>query len=264
MSIQQKWAEHFQGKKILITGGSKGLGFATAQLFAQGGAAEIFLSYRSDEKSALSAANQIRELGVRCEIIQSDLSENSGSETLFSKLSELTSSLDVYIHNAAATSFKNLMEIQAHHVDKTMNISVKSFILGVQFAASLMKSGGAIVSVSGMDTLRAVPRHGLLGAAKSALETLSAYFAHELAQQGIRVNSINPGFFSTESTQIYLGPLFDTVQKQFASSTPLKRPATLENIADVILFLCSDYSKWIVGQTLYADGGYQFALPKFI
>src|SRR5206468_1429832 len=104
-----------------------------------------------------------------------------------------------------ATAFKDLLEIQAHHIDKTFNITVKSFILGMKRAVALMPRGGAVVTVSGMDTLKAVPRHGLLGAAKAALETLTGYYAHELASKKIRVNGVNPGFLATDSTRKYLG-----------------------------------------------------------
>ncbi|MGK5088026.1 SDR family oxidoreductase [Bdellovibrionota bacterium FG-2] len=78
------------------------------------------------------------------------------------------------MHNAAATAFKNLLELKSHRIDKTLNMTIKGFILGVQRAVALMPQGGWVVTVSGMDTLKAVPRHGLLGGAKAALETLSA------------------------------------------------------------------------------------------
>ena len=250
----------FQGKKVLITGGTKGLGFATAQLFAQEGA-ELFLTYRSDTVAAEKATMTIKELGARCNLFRCDLSEESGIADLFDPLSKATSHLDFYIHNAAATAFKPLLEIEPHHIDKTFNITVKSFILGVKRAAPMMAPGSAIVSVSGMDTTRAVPKHGLLGAAKSALETLTAYFAHELGPKGIRTNSINPGFFESESTRKYLGPAFDFFQNHSKGISPLQRSGSVEEIAKVILFLCSNDASWIVGQTLFVDGGFDFALP---
>jgi len=251
----------FKGRRALITGGTKGLGLTTARLLAQAGAAELYLSYRSDEASAQNAVAEIRGLGARCEALACDLSEEGAAERLFDSLGHHTSTLDIYVHNAAATAFKDLLELKAHHIDKTLNITVKSFILGVQRALKFMPQGGAIVTVSGMDTLRAVPRHGLLGAAKSALETLTAYYAHELAPQSVRVNGVNPGFFRTDSTQKYLGSAFEAVNAGFAQRGPLKREPRLEEIAQVILFLASERASWIVGQTLNVDGGQNFSLP---
>lgn len=252
--------DSFKGKKALITGGTKGLGLATAKKLG-GLGAEIYVSFRSDEVNASQALAELRKNSINCHAIQADLAEENGVERLFEGLMRHTDRLDIYIHNAAATAFKDLMELKAHQIDKTFNISIKSFILGLQKAVPMMTDGGTVVSVSGMDTLRAVPRHGLLGAAKSALETLSNYFAHELAAKKIRVNCINPGFFETESTRKYLGPYFESVKAQYAQLTPEGRSVDIEEISNVIAFLCSDYSSWIRGQTLCVDGGFDFTLP---
>lgn len=248
-------------KTILITGGTKGLGLSLARMCARDGA-ELFLSYRSDTAGAERAVRECLSAGAtRCEALVSDLSEEGAVDRLFDELGKHTSRLDLYVHNAAATAFKPLAELKAHHIDKTFNITVKSFVLGVQRAAALMPSGGAIVAVSGMDTLKAVPRHGLLGAAKAALETLVAYSAHELAPRGIRVNAVNPGFLRTESTEKYLGPAFEAVNRAVAAMVPLQREPRLEEIAEAILFLASERASWVVGQTLNVDGGLDFAMP---
>jgi len=128
----------------------------------------------------------------------------------------------------------------------------------------LMPKGGAIVTVSGMDTLRAVPLHGLLGSAKAALENLTAHAAHELAPFGIRVNGVNPGFFDSESTRKYLGPAVPYVHAAAAKQSPFRRLPQLEEIANVILFLASSRSSWICGQTLKVDGGADFSVGEMI
>ncbi|BBM82769.1 SDR family NAD(P)-dependent oxidoreductase [Candidatus Uabimicrobium amorphum] len=250
----------FHNKKVLITGGTKGLGFAIASAFSQQ-QAEVFLTYRSDEETAQNAHRQIVDAGGKCTIFKCDLAFPNASEKLFAQIKEHTQTLDFYIHNAAATAFKNLLQMKEHHIDKTFNITVKSFILNMKHVVEMM-SGGAVVTISGMDTLKAVPFHGLLAAAKSSLETLTAYYAHEVAAKNIAVNGINPGFFRTESTQKYLGKMFEKVNNQVCNAVPLKREATLQEISELVLFLCSRKASWIVGQTIKVDGGLDFA-PNF-
>jgi enoyl-[acyl-carrier protein] reductase III len=252
----------FKNKWALITGGTKGLGLSFAKELA-GRGCHLILTYRKDHEGAKKSQAQIQEMGKgKCQIIKQDLSEEGGIEALFDEIDKLTPDLHYYIHNAAATAFKNLLEIKGHHIDKTLNITVKGFILGVQRASKLMeKNGGAILGVSGMDTLRAVPKHGLLAAAKSSLETLINYYAHELAPKGIRVNGINPGFFPTESTEIYLGPMFNQVVKGNTSLIPSGKEPSSEIIAKAGMLLLEEKSRWIVGQTLKVDGGADFSIP---
>ena len=249
MGFDQKF--DFSGKHVFITGGTKGLGLSTAEAFARAGA-NLILGYRSDEESTNKALKDIEALGVQCQLIKADLSASDAMTNIFSEIS----ALDIYVHNAAATAFKPLLKIEPHHVEKTMNISINSFIQGVKLAQQKMNSGGAIITVGGMDTDKVVSFHGLLAAAKAGLEQLTRYFAHELAPHNIRVNGVNPGFLETQSTQIMLGPHFEKISKAYSESLPLKRPARLEEVANIILFLASDTSSWIVGETIRADGGF--------
>ncbi len=255
--------ESMQGHKALITGGTKGLGFAVAKVLASKGV-DLFLAYRKDEATAKQAQATIEnEYGVKCTIFACDLALENQAEILFNEVKKsFNGKLDYYVHNAAATAFKDLLELEAHHVDKTFNLTIKSFILGVKAAVKMMGQGGAIVTVSGMDTLKAVPKHGLLGAAKAALETLTAYYAHEISLnhgKNIRINGVNPGFLRTDSTQKLLGSHFELVNKALSKAVPLKREPTLTEIANIIVFLLSSEASWIVGQTIKIDGGLDFA-----
>jgi len=252
----------FSGKRAVITGGTQGLGFEVAKLLATQGA-ELFLSYRSQEAKAAAAREELLALGAKRVVTGAfDLTEVSAIQGFWVAVAKFSPQIDIYIHNAAATAFKPLLQIEPHHIDKTFNLTVKSFVMALKALRGLMPAGGAIVTVSGMDTLRAVPLHGLLGSAKAALENLTAHAAHELGPFGIRVNGVNPGFFDSESTRKYLGPAVPLVHAAVSNQSPFQRLPELREIADVILFLASKRSSWICGQTLKVDGGADFSMSE--
>jgi enoyl-[acyl-carrier protein] reductase III len=254
-------SDSLPGRVSVVTGGTQGLGLAVAlRLAAQG--QRVLVGYRSNRAQAEEALSRLRALEPSCALIEADLSQLEGVEKFWGQVEQQTKHLDHYVHNAAATAFAPLLSLKSHQMDRTFQLTLKSFLLGLQRAVPLFEAagGGSVVTVSGMDTLRAVPLHGLLGAAKSALETLTQYAAHELAPRGIRVNGVNPGFLKTASTQKYLGPAFEEISRAYARTTPLGRDAELAEVAAVIEFLLSPASAWIVGQTLTVDGGFQDAL----
>ena len=254
----------FAGKRVLITGGTQGLGLETARRFAEHGA-ELFLTYRSNHAVAQAAASALTQAGAaRVETGAFDLTDPLEIEKLWLRVQEVFPTIDVYIHNAAATAFKPLLKMEAHHIDKTFNVTVKSFVLALSKIERLMPNGGTIVTISGMDTLKAVPYHGLLGAAKAALENLTQHAAHELAPKKIRVNGVNPGFFDTESTRKYLGPAYKQVHQSVAAQSPFHRLPALSEIAEAITFLASSRSSWICGQTLIVDGGADFSVGSML
>ena len=260
MSKELKFKDHF----ALITGGTKGLGFATAQHFARQGS-NLILTYRSDEEGAKRASEQITSLGVHCHLIQVDLCEAEAGVYLAEQIKSEVPHLNHVIWNAAASAFKPLLQMKHHHFAKTFHLSIWNLISTLQNLADFLVNEGSVVTISGMDTLHVVPEHGLLAAAKGALETMTTYLAHELGAKKIRVNSINPGFLETESTQKFLGPYFEKVSEAHAQATVYKRPADFQEVAQVISFLCSPESNWIAGQTITVDGGFNdtLTLPGF-
>ncbi len=250
------------GKKVaLVTGGIKGTGKEIVKQFLARDV-NIVTNYRKDQATAEAFKKEFSGQEAEVDALQADLGDIEQVQKLFDFIKEKYGHLDYFIANAAATAFKPLLEIKPHHIEKTFAISVTAFVIGCQRSAELMKGRkGKIVAISGYDTHTYLPRHGVLGAAKSALETFVKYFAVELAPLGINVNAINPGFLATTSTQIYMGEFYEKIKKMNEQITPRGRTTDGKEIADVALYLCSNEADWICGQTIRADGGLSHIQP---
>lgn len=243
------------GQVALVTGGSRGIGRATALRFAREGAT-VVVHYRRDAEAANATVAEIEARGGRARPVAAELGDGEALERMFRTIAENERRLDVLVANAAATAFRPLLETKPHNAEKTFAITVSGFLRCVQLADPLLSEGARIVAVSGFDSIRVVPRHGTLGAAKAAMETLVRYLAVELAPRGIRVNGVNPGFVETDSARRYAGTEYESrIRGEWIAITPLGRVAGPEEIASVISFLCGGDSSFVTGQTLIADGG---------
>ncbi|WP_157788902.1 SDR family oxidoreductase [Rhodococcus rhodochrous] len=250
---------------MFITGASRGIGRATAELFGQGGAT-VFVNYKSNEQAAKESAAAVEAGGGRAHIVQGDVGNPEDITRMFERVDELGEKIDVMVVNAASTAFKTLMNTKAHNLDLTFAIAVRGSLLLSQEAAKRMPNGGSIVMVSGPDTLFTYPLHGVLGAAKSSQETMVRYLAVELGPQNIRVNAINPGFMDTESSRTYMGAEWPNIKKRVENATPLGRVGTSEDMAGIIELLAGSETAWITGQTIVADGGVSLGagIPQLI
>ncbi|UCH26008.1 MAG: SDR family oxidoreductase [Trueperaceae bacterium] len=252
----------FTDSVALITGSSRGVGRATARYLAQRGA-KVVINYRNTPEQARSLAEEIGDLGTEALVIRADLEDPDQIDAMFDQIHEHFGKLDIFVANAASTAFKDLIDVKPHHLHRTFAITLDAFVQGVQRAASLMDRG-RIVAVSGLDAHRYLPKHGVLGAAKSALETLVGYWACELGPQGITVNGVCPGLIASDSGTFYadvMGIGWQTLHDRYAEQTPLRRIATPEDIAKVIGFFCSQGAAMITGQTLVVDGGLMVVNP---
>lgn len=193
-----------ESKVVLITGGTRGVGRATALRLAASGAT-VLANYRRDQASAEETVAAIAAAGGTAVAIAADLESGDDISAMFAQVAERYGRLDVFIANAAATSFRPLLETRDHHVSRTFGITISAFLRCVREAAPFMAHGGSIVAVSGIDSIRVMDGHGTLGAAKAAMETLVKYLAVELAPR-IRVNGVNPGYVETDSARMYAGP----------------------------------------------------------
>jgi enoyl-[acyl-carrier protein] reductase III len=249
------------GRVALVTGSSRGIGRATALALAKRGA-DVTIHYRRDGSSAREAAVAVEALGRQPLVLRAELADPSEAASLVDETARHFGRLDLLVANAASSAFKPLLEVRAHHVARTFDTIVGSFLALTQAAAPHLRrdDGGPkrVVTVSGFDTVRALPDHGLLAAAKAALEQLTRYLAVELAPH-VTVNSVVPGYVDTDSARLYADTSIDggwaTAAAAWAAATPLGRVATVDDIARIISFLCAEDGGWLTGQLLVADGG---------
>ena len=250
----------FAERIALITGASRGIGRATAEHFAREGAS-VIVNYKRNREAAEATVDAITKSGGRAVAIAADLENGDAIGAMFAEVRQRFGGLDFLVANAAATAFRSLLDTKPHHLSRTFAITVAGFLRCVQEAVPLMDGrGGAIVAISGIDTLKTVPDHGALGAAKAAMEMMVRYFAAELAAKGIRVNGVNPGYVDTDSARFYAGADYDRrAREEWIPSIPAARLASPAEIASVIAFLCSNDASYVYGQTVVVDGGLTLA-----
>lgn len=247
----------FSGKRALVTGGSRGIGATISKMLATCGA-HVFVNYREDDRSAQSTLHAIISSQGSATIIKANLLQPSEIRNLFEEISE-SGGLDFLVHCAAFGSFKPILEVHPNQWDLSLNINARALLLCVRQAVPLMDAaGGKLVSVSSLGSWRVLPCYGAIGVSKAALESLTRYLAVELAPRKICVNAVSAGLVDTDSIRSH--PHYQQMVSRSREQTPMGRLATPEDVAKVVLFLCSPLSDWICGQTLVADGGLSLRL----
>lgn len=251
----------YAGKAALITGSSRGIGRALAIQLAQGGAA-VAINFRRRPQEAHEVAEEVRQrYHGQAIVCQADMEKPEEIRNMVQQAGEAFGKLDIFVANAAATAFKPLPDVKIHNIHRTMAITIDGFIVGVQEAIRWMTPGARIVAVSGFDSTYVIPRHGVLGPAKAALESLVRYWAIELSDREILVNAVCPGIVETDSAKLYTGSNWEIVQERVHKVVPLKRMATPSDVAAAIEFFCSKASSYITGQTMVVDGGLTLRSP---
>lgn len=241
------------GRRVLVTGGSRGIGKAIALRFAKA-KAHLFIIYFQDRKAAENTAETAATLGAQVDLYQLDLKDEEQIRGLFNELRQHSGKLDVLVHSAASGVLRPVTELTAKHWDWVINTNARSLLLCARGAASMMGEGGRIISLSSLGSGRVVPQYSSIGVSKAALESLTRYLAVELAPKGISVNAVSAGAVKTDVWNLL--PDGEKILENVRSRTPSGRLPQPEDIAEVVYFLASPQAQMIQGQVLMVDGGY--------
>lgn len=255
--------QRFAGKAVVITGGSSGIGRATALAFARAGASVMIASRGAERGEAV--LRELKELGADAAFVPTDVSRGDQVEALVQQTVERFGRLDCAFNNAATVSdgvFKPTAEFSEEEFDRHIALNLKSVWLCMKHEIARMlqqEAGGTIVNTSSINGLGGVPQNAFYAAAKAGVLALSKSAAQEYARHGIRINALVAGGFRT--------PMLEGVFKQispddpsaaetgYAQMVPLGRIGRPEEAAEAVLWLCSDAASYVTGHSMIVDGG---------
>jgi NAD(P)-dependent dehydrogenase (short-subunit alcohol dehydrogenase family) len=243
-------------KVALVTGGTAGIGRATAIAFGAAGAKVVFSGRREAEGKETAAL--VRDTGAECLFVRSDVSSETDVQALVEKTIATYGRLDCAFNNAGIDPPTNpLHEQSTEEFDKLMSITVRGLFLCMKYEIQqmLLQGAGVIVNTSSTNGLFGVPGTSAHTASKHAVMGLTRSAALDYAKQGIRINAINPAFIATEALH-RLNDRMGMTADNLASMVPMGRTGQVEEIAQAVVFLCSDDASYITGQPLVIDGGY--------
>jgi len=248
--------KELSGKVALVTGGTKGIGKSVALKLAEKGA-DVVVNYLRSRNAAEETLEQLRQLGSKAHAVRVNIGNHEKMPKLFDEIKEKYGRLDILISNAALGLFTSAMEITDKAWHLSMDTNAEAFLHCVQMSRAMMPDGSKIVALSSLGTTRYIPGYAAIGASKAAIETLTRNFAWELAPRSINVNTVSGGFIDTDALKVF--PNYQDMVDEVVRRTPFGRIGRPDEVADVVVFLCTDKAKWITGQIVIVDGGYSLA-----
>jgi len=243
-----------ENKVTIITGAAQGIGFACGQRFASDGARVVLADINAEKGEA--AAQTIRSTGGEAIFVSCDVGDKAQVVSLVETAVERHGRLDVMISNAAVLHIADILELEEEDYDRVLRTNLKGFFLTGQAAARQMVAqggGGSIINMSSIQAVITLPNILTYSICKGGVNSLTTSMALALADKGIRVNGIGPGSISTDMVKQLM--VDDAARKKLLSRTPLGRLGDPSEVAAVAVFLASDESSYVTGETIYVDGG---------
>jgi enoyl-[acyl-carrier protein] reductase III len=245
--------EPLAGKIALVTGGTRGIGRASALKLATAGC-DVAIVYHNSHEEAAAVCAAIEKLGRRALAMQADVSDPESVAEAFTAFRQKFERLDIVVSNAAIGVLRPALELTLKHWRRCMETNALALNLLAQQAVPLMREGGRIIALSSLGASRAIPQYAFIGASKAALEALVRSLAQELGSRGIRVNTVSAGVVDTDALKHF--PNREQLLAEYAHRTPAGPTLTPEDVANAIYLLCLPEAAMITGHTLVVDGGF--------
>jgi NAD(P)-dependent dehydrogenase (short-subunit alcohol dehydrogenase family) len=245
-------SQKLAGKVALVTGGSSGIGLATAKRFASEGAKVIITGRRKDAVEAAA-----KEIGHGATAIQADAGKLADLDRLYAEIKQQHGHLDILFANAGVGELAPLEQVTEEHFDRIFATNVKGVVFTVQKALPLMPDGAAIVLNASVVSIKGMPNFGVYSATKAAVRSFARTWTNELKGRQIRVNVVSPGPIDTPAVDGLGGNEEGAKQLKagLASQVPLGRMGHPDEIAKAVVFLASDDASYVAGVELFVDGG---------
>lgn len=252
-----------KGKTLFISGGTRGIGKAIVYAFAKNNC-NVAFTYASNEDIANQIINDTTsKYNIKAKAYKLNILEPDTYKDVFSMYDQDFDELDFFISNAIISGrsvvggFGPFMRLKPKGLTNIYNATVNAFVVGAQEASKRMQNnGGSIISISSTGNLVYTPNYAGHGSNKAAVETMVKYAAAELGGQGIRVNAVSGGPIDTDALKAF--PNYEEVKQEVIKRSPLGRMGEADDLTGACLFLCSDASSWMTGQTIVIDGGTTF------
>jgi len=243
-----------RGRRALVTGSSRGIGRAIALSLADF-KVDVAINYLRNRSRAEETVEEIRSRGVRSLLVKGNVANPDHVERIFSTIQDEWGGLDIVVSNAASGVLKSVRELTIHHFDWSMHINAAALLPITQnFLRMESETEKVLVAVSSLGAIRAIPNYTAVGASKAALESMVRHMAAELAPDGMRINAVSAGTVDTDALLHF--PNREELLEGARERTPAGRLVSPQDVANTVVYLCTEYASMIHGQVIVVDGGY--------
>lgn len=244
------------GKVAVVTGASKGIGADIAKGLAREGAS-VVVNYAASKEGAEKVVSEITEAGGNAFAVQGDVAKEADVNRLFEETRKAFGKLDVLVNNAGVYQFSPIEEFSPELYSRLFNTNVLGTLLATREAVKLFgDNGGSIINIGSAVTELHPPTSAVYTGTKGAIDSITAVLSKELGPRKIRVNALNPGMIETEGVHS-AGFIGSDFQKSIEAEAPLGRIGQPNDVTPVAVFLASDDSGWVTGETIVASGGHR-------